>query len=154
VNALTVTKLSALRAPLRLLLITLGLACAGAVFGGFAGGAGLAIALFFEPRWYQRSFEYYVFAGTVGAALGAVGAPAVAWVMLRRVPLGRLFALLTAATTAAAVLGWFAFSDIDVIWGPALAGFAGFMVTAIALSHRYDPTPRLGTRGRPRSITE
>jgi hypothetical protein len=48
-------------------------------------------------------------------------------------------------TTAAAVFGWFAFSGIDVIWGPSLAGFAGFMATAITLSYRYDATPRLGT---------
>jgi len=137
-----------------MLAITLGLSCAGAVFGGIAGGTGLAIALFFEPRWYLRSFEYYRFAASVGAVLGAVGAPPVTWVMLRRVPLGRLFALLTLGTLAAAVCGWFAFSSIDVIWGPAIAGFVGFMATAIGLSFRYDSPRRLGAGGGPaRSIT-
>lgn len=133
-----------LRKPFRLFTITLGLACAGALFGGFAGGAGLAVALFFDPqRWRFGLFEYYEFAAWVGAVLGAVGAPAVIWVMLRRVPLGRLFALLTLGTTVAAVFGWFAFSGIHMIWGPAFAGFVGFMATAIALSYRYDGTPRL-----------
>jgi len=69
----------------------------------------------------------------------------VAWVMLRRVPFGRLFTLLTLGTTLSAVLGWFVFSRIDVIWGPTLSGFVGFMATAIALSYRYD-APRLAPR--------
>ena len=137
--------LSALHRPLRLLTITLGLALAGTVFGGIAGGAGLAIALFFEPHQWRGCYEFCEFAASVGAVLGMVGAPAVAWVMLRRVPLGRLFTLLTLGTTVAAVFGWFAFSHIDVIWGPTFAGFVGFMATAIALSFRYDATPRLGT---------
>jgi len=100
-SKLTVTNL-VLRAPLRIVTITFGLACAGALFGGLAGGIGLAIALFFDPQSYRfGSFEYYEFAAWVGALLGALGAPAVIWVMLRRVPLGRLFTLLTLGTTVA-----------------------------------------------------
>lgn len=152
---LTVTK-RALTKPtivraLRLLAITLGLAGAGAVFGGFAGGAGLAIVLCFEPQLWRSAFQFCWFAASVGAVLGTIGAPAVTWVMLRRVPLGRLFALLTLGTTVAAVIGWFAFSAIDVIWGPTLSGFVGFMATAIALSYRYDAPPRLEG---PRDISE
>lgn len=139
------THLTVIRRPLRLLTITFALALAGSLFGGLAGGAGLAIALFFEPHQWRGSFEFCEFAASVGAVLGMVGAPAVTWVMLRRVPLGRLFAWLTLGTTVAAVLGWFAFSQIDVIWGPTLAGFVGFMATAIALSFRYDSTPRLAS---------
>ncbi|HYQ03411.1 MAG TPA: hypothetical protein VER96_32275 [Polyangiaceae bacterium] len=138
-------KLTVLQRPFRLLTITLGLALAGTLFGGLAGGAGLAIALFFSPHQWRGCYEFCEFAASVGAVLGMVGAPAVAWVMLRRVPLGRLFTLLTLGTTLSAVFGWFAFSQIDVIWGPTFAGFVGFMATAIALSFRYDDTPRLGT---------
>jgi len=158
-SKLTVTKL-ALSNPtmlrtLRLLTITLGLASAGAVFGGIAGGAGLAIVLLFEPQLWRSAFEFCQFAASVGAVLGMIGAPVVTWIMLRRVPLGRLFALLTLDTTVAAVLGWFVFSRVDVIWGPTLAGFVGFMATAIALSYRYDGAPRLGaTRGVSRLLTE
>ena len=142
-SKLTVENL-VLRAPLRIVTITLGLACAGALFGGLAGGTGLAIALFFDPmRSCLGSWPYYEFAACVGALLGAAGAPAVTWVMLRRVPLGRLFTLLTLGTTVAAVFGWFVLSGIHVIWGPTLAGFMGFMATAIALSYRYDAPPRL-----------
>jgi len=149
-----VTKLD-FRVPLRMITITLGLAGAGAFFGGLAGGAGLAIALFLDPRrWLPGSFEYCGFAAWVGAALGAAGAPAVTWVMLRRVPFGRLFALLTLGTTVSAIFGWFAFSSIDLILGPTLAGFFGFMATAIALSYRYH-SPRLNApRGLTGLITE
>ena len=143
VNTLTVSKPAIIRA-LRLLKITLGLSCVGALFGGIAGGAGLAIVLLFEPQMWRSFLEFCEFAAGVGAVLGMVGAPAVAWVMLRRVPLARMFALLSLGTTVAAVLGWFAFSRFDMIWGPTFAGFVGFMATAIALGFRYDDTPRLG----------
>jgi hypothetical protein len=140
-----VNNLVVLGRPLRLLAITLGLGCAGALFGGLAGGAGLAIVLLFEPQLGRIALELCEFAASVGAVLGTIGAPVVAWVMLRRVPLGRMFTWLTLGTVVAAVLGWFAFSRIDEIWGPTLSGFVGFMATAIALSYRYDETPRLGT---------
>jgi len=137
-----------LRVPLRLLTITSGLACAGALFGGLAGGAGLAIALCVGPHLLHGGvFWYYEFAACVGAALGAAGAPAVTWVMLRRVPFGRLFTHLTLGTTAAAVFGWLAFSWVDLIWGPALSGFAGFMATAIALSYCYHAPRSSAPRG-------
>jgi len=158
-SKLTVTNLalsnpSALRV-FRLLAITLGLAGVGALFGGVAGGVGLAIVLLFEPQLWRSAFEFCAFAASVGAVLGMIGAPVVTWVMLRRVPLGRMFTLLTLGTTGAAVLGWFVFSPIDVIWGPTLAGFFGFMATAIALSYRYDATPRLETtRGVSRLLTD
>jgi hypothetical protein len=139
----------------RALVVTLGLAGAGAVFGGVAGALGLAIALFLDPqRWWPSLVECCELAFGVGALLGAVGAPAVTWVMLRRVPLGWLFMLLTLGTTAGAVMGWFLFSGVDLIWGPTLAAFAAFMATAIALSFRYDATPRLSGRRSVRLIPE
>ncbi|HET7540802.1 MAG TPA: hypothetical protein VFK05_13050 [Polyangiaceae bacterium] len=52
------SNLVAFRRPLRLLLITLGLAVAGALFGGLAGAAALAIALSLDPHWPFASFEY------------------------------------------------------------------------------------------------
>lgn len=153
-NTPTVTKPDLIRA-FRLLEITLGLSCAGALFGGIAGGAGLATVLLFEPQMWRSFLEFCEFAASVGAVLGMVGAPAVAWVMLRRVPLARMFALLTVGTTVAAVLGWFAFSRFDMIWGPTFSGFVGFMATAIALGFRYDAPRRLGAaRGSAGPLTE
>lgn len=132
---------------MRALLVTVGLAFTGAVFGAIAGAGGLALALLLDPSsGVLGSLVYCEFAACVGALLGAVSAPTVTWVMLPRVPLGRLFLLSTAGTIAGGVFGWFAFSSIHVIWGPTLAAFAGFMGTAVALGFRYDDAPRL-TRG-------
>jgi len=153
VTNLTVTK-PAIQRALRRLTITLGLAFAGALFGGFAGGAGLAIVLLFEPQLWRSAFEFCEFAASVGAVLGMIGAPVVTWVMLRRVPLGRMFALLSLGTTVSAVLGWFVFSRIDIIWGPTLSGFMGFMATALALSFRYDKPQLETTRAVPRLLSE
>jgi len=151
VTHFTVTQ-RAIHRALRLLTITLGLALTGALFGGLAGGAGLATVLLFEPQLWRSAFEFCEFAASVGAVLGMIGAPVVTWVMLRRVPLGRMFALLTVGTTVSAVLGWFVFSRIDVIWGPTLVGFVGFISTALALSFRYDKPQLESTQRVPRML--
>ena len=146
---MTGTQLAVRSAPLRALTITLGLACTGAVFGGLSGALVLALALILDPFHAQfGSFDYYELAASIGALLGAVSAPTVTWVMLPRVPFGRLFSLLTVGTIAGGVFGWFALSGLDIVFGPTLAAFTGFLSTAIALSFRYDTQPRLPKRRR------
>ncbi len=121
--------------PLRLATVTLGLCGAGALFGGLAGSLGLAIALLLQPATSGfGSFDFCGFAGTVGACLGVVCAPVTTWIMLRHVPLGRVFAVLTAGTIAGGVFGWFAFAHIDLVFGPTLSALLAFIVTAVALS--------------------
>ncbi len=140
-------KISLRYGPLRVVLVTLGLALTGAVFGAIAGALGLAVALLLDPSsGLSGSLAYCEFAACVGALLGAVSAPTVTWVMLPSVPLGRLFSCLTAGTIAGGVFGWFAFSSLHVIWGPTLSAFAGFMATAVALGFRYDDARRLSAR--------
>ena len=65
--------------------------------------------------------------------------------MLRRVPLGRAFLALTVGTAQSGVFGWFAFSSINVIFGPTLAAFVGLITSAVALSIRYQRAPALTT---------
>jgi hypothetical protein len=82
-------------------------------------------------------------AGEVGAVLGLISAPLVVWVMLRRVPLGRVFLWLTSSAALGGAFGWFAFSSLDVIFGPTIAAIAGFIASAVALSIRHAGAPAL-----------
>ena len=128
--------------PVRVVAVTAGLALVGAAVGGFAGASALGAVMVLSSE-VSRSSALLAIAGQVGAFLGLISAPLVIWVMLRRVPLGHVFLRLTLATVLSGVLGWFAFSSIDMILGPTLAAFAGFLASAIALSFRYERAPAL-----------
>ena len=56
-------------------------------------------------------------AAEAGAVLGLNSVPLVVWVMLPRVPLGRVFLWLTPSAVLGGIFGWFAFSSLDVILG-------------------------------------
>jgi hypothetical protein len=120
--------------PARVVGVTAGLAGAGAVFGGVAGAAALAVGLLVQygPGGMGPA-DLYGFVGLVGAAIGAVCAPLAGWLLLRRVPLGRAFARLTMGTFAGAVVGWFAFTRIDLVYGPVISAAVGFLSTAVVL---------------------
>ena len=130
--------------PVRVVLVTLGLALAGAAFGGFAGAIALAtvIALRGDVAYFSELFALEI-AGEVGAVLGLFSAPLVVWVMLRHVPLGRVFLWLIPSAVLGGVFGWFAFSSLDVVFGPTIAALAGFMASAVALSIRDAGAPAL-----------
>jgi len=130
--------------PVRVVVATLGLALAGGASGGIAGALSLATVMLLTGGLISAyGLAALEFAGCVGAVLGVISAPLVVWVMLRRVPLGRAFTWLTAMTMLGGVMGWFAFSSLDIIFGPTLAAFVAFMATAVALSFRYQHAPRL-----------
>jgi len=122
--------------PVRAVVATVALALAGAIFGGLAGAIALAIVMALTGA----SFGLVALgiAGQIGAVLGVISLPLVVWVMLRRVPLGRAFAWLTFSTMLGGIVGWFAFSSIDIIFGPMLAAFAAFITSAVVLSIRYE----------------
>jgi len=128
--------------PVRVVMVTACLALTGAAVGGFAGATALATVMVLSSD-VARSSALLAIAGEVGAFLGLISAPLVVWVMLRRVPLGRVFLRLTLGTIVGGVLGWFAFSWLDVILGPTIAAFVAFIASAVALSFRYQRAPAL-----------
>ena len=130
--------------PIRVVVVTVGLALAGAAFGGFAGAIALATVMVLRGGVaYFSELLALEIAGEVGAVLGLISAPLVVWVMLRRVPLGRVFLWLTSSAALGGIFGWFAFSSLDVIFGPTIAAFAGFIASAVALSIRHEGAPAL-----------
>src|SRR5712691_2966765 len=78
--------------------LTVGLMGAGAVCGALAGAAALIISLWLEhDPW---SFDLGLVVGPIfGAPIGAITAPILAWLLLRRVALGEMFVRLSAGTT-------------------------------------------------------
>ena len=111
--------------PARVALVALGLVPAGAVAGGLAGAIGVSIwvaitegiAQAFDPR-------VWLFAGMVGAALGAVLLPIAGFTLLRRAPLGRVLAETILGTALGGAIGALGY-PAGLGWlGGALAGFA------------------------------
>ena len=90
--------------PVRLAVITGGLALTGALVGALAGATALAIVMLLSSE-VARSSELLTIAAQVGALLGAISAPLVVWVILPRVPLGHAFLRLTLGTIVSGVLG-------------------------------------------------
>jgi len=115
--------------PIRVVAVTGGLAIAGAVVGAGLGAAvvgvwGLVVA---GPRALWENPQSYGFAAMVGAVVGLVLAPPVAWLLLRRVPLGRAI-LETAAGTALGATAGLLLSGFHPYYG--LAGACGGLVLA------------------------
>jgi len=130
--------------PVRVVVVTAGLALAGAAFGGFAGAIALATVMVLSGNVaYFSELSALEIAAEAGAVLGLISAPLIVWVMLRRVPLGRAFLSLTLGAALGGVFGWFAFSWLDVIFGPTVAAFIGLIASAVALSIRYERAPAL-----------
>lgn len=118
--------------PGRILAVTLGLVVAGAVFGGLAGAAALAISLVLSQDYgHLREPRLFAAAASIGALLGAACAPLAGWLLLRQIPLGRAFAGLTVGATLGGVVGWFlprSFVRGDAILITAALGFLGAAV--------------------------
>lgn len=124
--------------PARVVGVTVGLSAAGAAFGGLAGAGALAVVIILSGEWsILVSPSLLLFAGGIGAVLGAVCAPLAGWLLLRRVPLGRVFGGLTLGTIIGGVVGWFAPVTEDPIVRPIAAGAVGFLITAILLRFRH-----------------
>ena len=134
----------------RILAVTAGLSAAGIVVGALCAAATLAMVLvvqdglrsFFDP---ELDGIFGVVAAA-GAAVGAVAAPALAWGLLRRVPLGRAVVWTALGTVAGAGLGtWtlplhhFLVPVPSVLVGALL----GFVASGVALRLRAVRSPRL-----------
>jgi len=109
----------------RVVAVTLGLIGAGAIFGALAGGIALSISLLITEN--DTSGSGLMIGAFFGAPLGAIAAPTAAWLLLRRVPLGRVFAGSVAGTVLGGVVGWvlpFAADQVGNGLFGAVAGFA------------------------------
>jgi hypothetical protein len=92
---------------LRIVVVTLGLIVAGALFGGIAGASALTISvLITEQISGTPDLPMIGFAAIFGAIVGAVVAPLGGWLLLRYVPLGAAIAWSTLATGVGGVCGW------------------------------------------------
>ena len=87
----------------RILWITAGLIVAGMICGGLAGALAVSVWLLL----LDQSLDSFalLLAAIVGAMLGGIAAPLFAWTMMRRVPLGRMFAVCSGSTMAGGIIG-------------------------------------------------
>lgn len=122
----------------RKLAVLFGVAFTGLVFGALAGAAAVAaLFLAIAVRMGRIEFGGMIFGslvgGVIGGPLGAMLAPLAGFTSLRHVPLGRLFAQLTAGT----ILGGCAAALLTA--NPILAlggGLFGFLIAAARLAER------------------
>ncbi len=115
--------------------VTLGLIGAGAIFGSLAGGVSLGFSLVITNPGFSGGG--LVLGALVGAPLGAVTAPALSWLLLRRVPLGRMFAGLALGTIFGGIIGWLTTTPGGEVEINGLAGaFIGCIVAGITLRYR------------------
>ena len=107
---------------------TAGLAVAGALFGAVAAAIALALALAVsEGPAAALDFEALGVAALLGAACGAVAAPAAGWLLLRRVPLGRAVAGTVGGTVVGGVAGWLL---APMAGTPVVGAVLGFFISA------------------------
>jgi hypothetical protein len=115
-----------------------GIIVASSAVGALAGIITAAlIALVFGATRELLNPAIYGFAGSIGAACGAVLGPAFAFGFMRRVPLGRLFAETGAGTVVGGLAGLLLPLGLTGIGGIAAAGAAGFVVAAARLAWIY-----------------
>ena len=119
----------------RILLVTAGLSVAGALLGALAATVALVTivqttALAAHAGGTITSDMLVVAAGD-GAVFGLFLGPLIAWLALRRVPLGQALVASTAGTTVGAIVG----SPLPFV-GPILGAVAGFVATSMWLRHR------------------
>lgn len=118
---------------MRIIAVTVGLIVGGAIAGALAGGIAFSLVLVLGggPGF---SLDAFTIAAVFGAPLGAVAAPILAWLLLRRVSLGRMFVACGGGTMLGAVIGWFATPlGGNVILVPIVGAGLGCVTTAVAL---------------------
>jgi hypothetical protein len=95
--------------PFRIVLVTAGLCGAGAVVGAICSAAAVSLIAAIEGgvgSLTSRELRGLLgIAGAFGAVVGMIGAPALSWALLRRVPLGRAMLFTAIGTVMGAVGG-------------------------------------------------
>lgn len=119
----------------RIVVVTIGLVGAGIIFGALAGGTAFSVVVMLADG--RISTELFEIGAIFGAPLGAITAPLLAWLLLRRVPLGRMFLVCSVGTAIGGVAGWFATgAGGNIILNPIGGALIGCVVAAIALWHQ------------------
>jgi hypothetical protein len=118
----------------RIVAVTAGLSATGAVFGAACAVAAAALAMGVTGG-LGFVFDRAVLGFTlgVGAAVGAVVAPPIAWAMLRRVPLGKAVGWSAVGTILGGALGLF----LPSVVGPIVGAIAGCVTAGGLLRRRY-----------------
>ncbi len=102
---------------------------------GFALGTALLVAIEVVDSgafvWRTAIPFGVLFGGTVGAAVGAVGAPAITWLLLRHVPLHRAIMFCALGTVVGEAIG------VVVLRQIVIGGCVGFVIAAIAMRIAY-----------------
>src|SRR4051812_14798620 len=124
---------------LRIVSVTLGLMGGGFIFGALAGGAAFSTVLLLDGE--KIWLEAFGIGSLYGAPLGAVTAPLLSWVLLRRVPLGLMFAVCSIGTMIGGVTGWITTPPLgDPVDRALIGALIGCVVGAIGLWFRVRRT--------------
>jgi len=119
----------------RIVAVTIGLVGAGILFGAIAGGTSFALVGILAGE--KISIEEFEIGAMFGAPLGAITAPLLSWLLLRRVPLGKMFLVCSVGTAIGGIVGWFATAaGGDIMVNPLVDAFVGCVIAAIALRYR------------------
>ena len=132
--------------PIRIFAVTMGLVLAGATFGAIAGIVAFPLAILLTEGFLgPADIEIVGSAGSLGAIIGSVASPIAAWLLLRRVPLGRAVLWSTVGAVVGGVIGWTLGGRFDSFlnrvvpalgdaFGTAILGaIIGFLITALVL---------------------
>ena len=124
----------------RIALVTAGLSVTGGIVGAVCGAVTVAIIAGVEGGIGELTSNFGIrlvgLAAGAGAVAGMIGAPALAWGVLRRVPIGRAVLVTAMGTVIGAVLGEF-FNPLNVhagsVPGVIMGAFGGFLVAGVLL---------------------
>ena len=118
----------------RIVAVTIGLVGAGLLFGAIAGGTSFALVGILAGE--DISIEAFEIGAIFGAPLGAITAPMLSWLLLRHVPLGKVFLVCSVGTAIGGVIGWFSTSTGDIVLNSLASAFIGCLIAAVALHLR------------------
>ena len=124
----------------RIVAVTAGLSGTGAMVGALCAAVAVTAISAFEAKLsflFSLDFLHLLWMVVlVGAMTGVVGAPALAWGLLRRVPLGRAILVTAIGTVVGSALGETLYPlnpYRNVIPGVIVCGWVGFVLAGIAL---------------------
>jgi hypothetical protein len=153
----------------RIVVVTLGLIVAGALFGGIAGASALTISVLITEGFSGTSDSLLIgfaaiFGAIIGAIIGAVVAPLGGWLLLRYVPLGAAIVWSTVATGVGGVGGWVLAGALrsrfggplpllgDEVGYALLGAFIGFVACALWLRRRALQRRLLGSQSHAAAV--